>query len=661
MPSTKKSSKRPATAAPKQADVKRPRADVHQLQVTLAERAFRALFSVAVLGTAVAATAATTAAATAATAAVGPAVVAFAPLIIAATMGTGKPRIAGKCLDELLPKLVEVPVLAITVVTDAKHGREQAAQWGTDLPGPYHDSDFSRVMNLLKGDGHAARIMIPFVTFRKMCYTPKGGTSPMWDLLDKLGQPDVVFMIDEVTEVYKPANGRLPAAIDALRFKYAKATCATIRVVGMSGTPELENEAYAARAKTLFGADPTLVSFTKEEEEKLLNDINPQLKVSTRDHGTVEKLPDPTESVESLKDLSTLVVGNALSTELSLGDTAVKKRAGEMLVDQVLGDDQDGGILFQKFAAGRKAPMLKVKKDGKIGDKVVQAYETVLIAADSSYSTKAVYAALTQLKKRSGTEGLSAFTVHDMRLEAQKEAANWAEKIEHEYLPRDVADLKAALKAALADAKAQTGTVIIVIDKRQALSGTNDFAIGVQRAIAIGAWTKAELDQFYKRLCRACTLEPGDLVAKVFYGVHIASPFWANLIAKASQRDIVTKEQLSEEAKTELATLEAAAGTVEGKEKYRKAEDTATMLAATKLPDVDGDDPALTYLKCITAADAMAAFKTYEYLPLIEHHEDCEREEEKDQKTGKTKMKVTKCAPMECKCIFHKDGLEEDE
>ena len=55
-------------------------------------------------------------------------------------------------------------------------------------------------------------------------------------------------------------------------------------------------------------------------------------------------------------------------------------------------------------------------------------------------------------------------------------------------LPRDVADRKAALKAFLAAAAAQTGTAIAVVDKRQALSGTNDFAKNVQRAVAIGAW-----------------------------------------------------------------------------------------------------------------------------------------------------------------------------
>jgi len=133
-----KSSKRPAATG--QPTTKRPRADVHQAQEKLAERASQDTNGV----------------------------------LIATPMGTGKPRIAGKYLDRVVPKLVEdreenVPgVLTIAVVTDAKHGREQAAQYGTDFPGPYHCSDLDAVLRLLKGDGHAARIMIPFASFRKM-------------------------------------------------------------------------------------------------------------------------------------------------------------------------------------------------------------------------------------------------------------------------------------------------------------------------------------------------------------------------------------------------------------------------------------------------------------------------------------------------------------
>jgi hypothetical protein len=155
------------------------------------------------------------------------------PGIIEAPMGSGKPRMACKFLDRAVSKRVaaldeDVPgVLTIVVGTDAKHGREQAAQYGTDFPGPYHDTELGAVLRMLtlKGDSHAARIMIPFASFRKMCYKKKDGPWGIWDLLEKLGQPDVVLLIDEVTEVYKAANGRLPAAIDALRTIRARVPC----------------------------------------------------------------------------------------------------------------------------------------------------------------------------------------------------------------------------------------------------------------------------------------------------------------------------------------------------------------------------------------------------------------------------------------------------
>lgn len=633
------SKKRTGPAAVTAAAAKRPRADVHPLQEELAKRA----------------------------AALKPGEP-LDELIIAATMGTGKPRIGGKLLDLVVPGLVEeceedVPdVLAVVVVTDAKHGREQAAQYGTDFPGPYHDSELGAVLRLLKGEGHAARIMIPFVSFRKMCYKPKGGTRPMWNLLEKLGQPEVVFLIDEVTEVYKPANGRLPAAIHALRTKYEKVTDATIRVVGMSGTPELENEAYAKRAKALFGGvAPTLVEFTKEEEAELLDDIDPQRKVSTREQGVVETLPAPTEPAEQLDQLSALVVGNKLSSALSLGDAAVKKLAGEVLVQQVLGDDQDGGVLFQKCAPGGKAPMFTVNKDGAIGKKPLEKFEAVVVAVDSPYGTQALYDALAELQVRSGTDGeLRAFTVHDLRLEAQIQATKGADKVPHAYLKRDVADQKAALKAFLADAAAQKGTAFAIIDKAQALSGTNDFAKGVPRAIAIGAWEPHELDQFYKRLGRAAPLAPGDLVPKTFHGVYLASPFAANLTAKPSERRVVpNKEALSDEAKAQLGKLEAAAGTtVEDKAAYRKIEDVATMLGATELPD----DPALTYLKCVGDEMEKETWLEAEYKPLVEHDEGCKREEldEVDETTGEKKTKVVACCDA-CKCIFAKAAADDDD
>ena len=610
-----KSKRRAAPAAVK--PTKRPRADVHPVQTALADR------------------------------------VPDEAGILEAPMGSGKPRVAGKFLDRIVPARVaareeDVPgVLTIVGVTDAKHGREQATQYGTDLPGPYHCSDLDAVLRWLKGDDHAARIMIPFASLRKLCYKKKGGSWGMWDLLERLGQPDVIFLIDEVTEVYKAANGRLPKAVDALRAKYAACTEATITVFGMSGTPELDNALYAARAEMLFGAEPKVSGLTAEEGKELLEAINPQRKVSTRET-TVKELPTPTEPTEKLEDLATLVVGNALFNDIR-GDTAVKKLVGEVLVQQVIGDDEDGGVLFQQLVPTGKAPMLKVGKGGAIGKKPCSAHETVLVAVDSPYGAQALCEGLEELQKRSGTDDLRAFTAHDLRLDAQAKATKEADKVPHEWLKRDVADQKAALKAFLAAAAKQTGTTIAIIDKRQALSGTNDFAVNVPRAVAIGACEPFEIDQFYERLGRACVLEEGDLVPKTFHGVHISSPFAANLVANAKER-VSDKALLTKEAKAALAKLKTTAE----KDEHRKAEDVAEVLAATGLPG----DPALKYLECLDGAEA---FKENEYMPLIAHHKDCEGEEKTDEATGKAKKTVTKCCEA-CKCVFFKGGEgDEDE
>ena len=41
-------------------------------------------------------------------------------------------------------------------------------------------------------------------------------------------------------------------------------------------------------------------------------------------------------------------------------------------------------------------------------------------------------------------------------------------------------------------------------------------------------------------------------------------------------------------------------------------------------------------------------------MPLIEHHKNCDAEEETDDTTGKVKKTVKLCC-KECACIFHKD------
>ena len=71
--------------------------------------------------------------------------------------------------------------------------------------------------------GKSAKVMVPFVTFRKMCYAGagKGVTDTgLWKLLDRLNTPDLNVVIDEVHTIYTPENDRLPVAVAKLRERF---------------------------------------------------------------------------------------------------------------------------------------------------------------------------------------------------------------------------------------------------------------------------------------------------------------------------------------------------------------------------------------------------------------------------------------------------------
>ena len=76
---------------------------------------------------------------------------------------------------------------------------------------------------------------------------------------------------------------------------------------------------------------------------------------------------------------------------------------------------------------------------------------------------------------------------------------------------------------------------------------------------------------------------------------------------------------------------------------YSKTNAAAKVLAATGLPG----DPALKYLECL---DDTEAFKKNEYMPLIEHHEDCEGEEETGETTGNVLLRPTQSHPTRSAC-----------
>ena len=456
------------------------------------------------------------------------------------------------------------------------------------------------VLRLLAGETRAARILIPLMSFRKDVYSGN-----LFRLLEKLRKPEVIIWIDESTEVYKAANGKLVRAVDNLRTKYAEH--ATVTVFGMSGTPELENRAFAARAKTLFGTEPKLTRLSVADGDVLLSEINPQRQVARRE--IVTELSKPMDDSDGMNDgldmLSKLVVGNALYNSI-WGDSAVKKLVAQLLISQIVGYDQSGGVLFQNFSqSGRLGGMLKVDRNGVVGKETFSRYETVVVAVDSPYGSQELWDALKFLQPNSGTDELRAFTAHDLRLTERVEDASAVPARAREWRKRDLSDQKVRINAFYAATAAQTGTTIAIIDKRQALSGTNDFAKNVQRAVAVGSWEAHETNQLYHRLCRSCALKEGDFVPKVLYGVHITMPFANNLVINTKQR-ASDGERLTKDAWQMLDRLKQ----TESADKYYAALSIAAVLAATELPG----DPACVYLE----NRGSRAFEANDYRPLLE-------------------------------------------
>ena len=82
-----------------------------------------------------------------------------------------------------------------------------------------------------------------------------------------------------------------------------------------------------------------------------------------------------------------------------------------------------------------------------------------------------------------------------------------------------------------------------------------------------------------------------------------------------------------------------------------------TSAPAVRESSVRAEQPGIKYRRykkqAVSLKEAVVGlFKVTEYMPLIEHHEDCDVEEETDDTTGKVKKTVKTC----CKeCIFHKD------
>ena len=560
--------------------------------------------------------------------------------IIATDTGTGKPRIVGQMLDTLEEKSDGVKTLVIIVTKDVKLAREQAGCFGSDYLSVFHAPDLSGLMTKLNSKNFV-RIMMPQTTFRSKVYS-----DALLELLSQLGNPHVITVFDEVHEMYN--NSKLPKAVKTFNDKYSEIS--VFDVFGMSATPRLEGsdskKHVKANAHQLFGMDPLLHTFTPEEEERLLNEINSQRTMSKPKQESVA-LPNPKfeDNEEDLNKLTDMYIGYSIFgvAQNIHSISAVHDIVSSIVVNQVT-DDDTGGKLFEHLPA-QKVEMLCVTEPRQPSDWIVTTgggYESWLIACDTPAANIVL---LTTLKTLQGRPGVTEFTLHDLRPRAYKEGTDGAKPNVHN---RGLSEQEMALKNFRADGVAQRSINIAVIERKQT-SGSNDFSKGVSRTVAIGgAWKEHELTQFQNRTMRACALVAGDLVATTNCFSHFTSEFATRLFSHGKNRVIPPYDgDLKNTLQQELKPLKEDLGVVQ----YAKAKEEALFLGSTDLPG----EPMMQYLSLLQEGRAQPIVGVereklrIKFDGYSKHHANCNRDTNGD---------VTKCS-KECLCL--RKYVEEDE
>ena len=340
-----------------------------------------------------------------------------------------------------------------------------------------------------------------------------------------------------------------------------------------------------------------------------------------------------------MNDIGVLTVGMEHFGPNTGAYSATQLLVGKVIARQVHGNDMDGGQLFNLVASSVPVPMKQVQGDPKDPTKWadVNNHEVWLVAHSLPSGTQEQMRLLEELK---GTEGVRAFTVHNLTMTERLKVAKAAK--DH---PRDDNDMKLALNNYFNDAKLNNGLTIGFIDKHQAI-GTNDFAKNVHRVIAIGCWAPHELLQFHHRLVRACVLVDGDIVAKEAVCHHIASPFQEILFCPKNLRNL-SGATLSEEVTATLEELKEQIGEedAEARDQYRAIEDSAKHLAKTQLPGAVEAFLDLAKEKVTEGHEMDAEYAKVNYEERFMHHEDCT----KDPVTEK----VTSCCE-DCTSVFKK-------
>ena len=457
-------------------------------------------------------------------------------IIFAMEPGSGKTRACCAYIDarDQDPQ-IEPEDLVLYIAVNAKLGREQASEMKCIIRVPFkkaHIPSLKKELEKRKKGDPSIRIIMTQSMFKGYFSERRNFND---ELLVPLGSPRIHIALDEAHRYYI-GNKRMPTHLNNL----AKYACKGLRVTGLTATPQLEDERNAARARTLFGSDPTPIDYTDEQKKAFNKDLKKHASTPPSWKEKQMPQPKPDDFEREFNALSIITVGNARQLAEKVDDApphvsfnawvARNNLTAKVTTDQIHGNEDTGGLLFKLV----KDPIDWNRFDGQtLQEEKVERAQAVLVVNRSPAGSEVHFRSLEDLR---GTEGVRNFHLHDLR----------------------TFDLEAS-KQGLEDLfKSVTGTMdltIAFVDKGQ-VEGTNDYSKNVSTIVAVGEWTVAELEQLKGRLSRPCTLEEKDLVPTNYKLHHISSKWESEVKSIGTTRHSARNTKITAALKSRIEQLD---------------------------------------------------------------------------------------------------------